>query len=304
MKLLRTGRIRLDGKRSSPGALVRIGQRVEVPAGSVPRRREATTMASAAASGRAPESVRRDPPAPVVLEDRDLLVVAKPAGVVVHGGSGHEESLLDRLIAYAAPSAEFQPALVHRLDRDTSGLLVLARTGLAQRRLAASLRAGAFEKTYLALVRGRPAPPEGEIRAALRKERFPDGLERMAVVPPEPGAGGELPAGALPALTRYRTVRALGPGGPTLLELRPETGRTHQLRVHCAFLGHPIALDPRYGDRAFDREIRQRSGLGRLFLHAARLAFPHPRTGARVALEAPLPPDLAGALARLGMAGT
>src|SRR5439155_21243740 len=133
-------------------------------------------------------------------------------------------------------------------------------------------------------------PPEGEVRAALRKEAGADGRERMAVVPDGPGA--------LPAVTRWRTERRFGDRA-ALLELEPLTGRTHQLRAHLAHVGHPIALDGKYGDPRFNRDVEDASGLRRLFLHASRLALPHPRTGERLEVEAPLAADLGAALEAL-----
>src|SRR5439155_22419049 len=130
----------------------------------------------------------------------------------------------------------------------------------------------------------------GEIRAALRKEAGPDGRERMAIVPEGPGA--------LAALTRWRTERRVGRAA-ALLELEPLTGRTHPLRAHLAHLGHPIALDRKYGDPRFNRDVEDASGLRRLFLHASRLALPHPRTGERLEVEAPLAADLGAALEAL-----
>jgi 23S rRNA pseudouridine955/2504/2580 synthase len=332
MKLIRTGEARVNGARAEAGRKLAIGDVVEVrgvagpgggasgrgrgdrgdrgrPAARDPGEKslwsDSTLGADAninqinrqapaenglrpAAAGARPPSAARLSRA-ILFEDADILVFDKPPGLVSHAGSGHERGAVELLLDYLGRASG--PALVNRLDRDTSGLLVLAKTPLALRRLNATIRRGGLAKGYLALVRGAPAPPEGEVRAALRKERGADGLERMAVVPEGPGA--------LAALTRYRTERRVARGGAALLALEPETGRTHQLRAHLASIGHPIALDRKYGHAAWNREIEARCGLARLFLHAATLAFAHPRTAEPVRFAAPLPPDLARALERL-----
>ncbi|HVY62567.1 MAG TPA: RluA family pseudouridine synthase [Planctomycetota bacterium] len=319
MKLLRTGKVRLNGARVKPDAHVASGDSIDVAdpgLASHPMPHCPSTLTETAhegksgrkpAPGAAREAATRAPRPPrdlarrIVHEDADVLVFDKPPGLVAHVGTGHGGGLVDLLHAHlgVAPDAAFRPALANRLDRDTSGLVLLAKTALALRRLNATIRAGGLEKGYLALVRGAPEPPEGEVRAALRKDRGPDGLERMTVVPD--GAPG-----ALPAATGYRVLRRIAGGvaaaseaGLALVELSPRTGRTHQLRAHLAHLGCPIAGDPRYGDREWNRALEREAGLRRLFLHASRLAFPHPRTGARIAVEAPLAADLAAALDRL-----
>jgi 23S rRNA pseudouridine955/2504/2580 synthase len=298
MRLLRSGKARRNGARARGDARVEAGDVVEVEA-RAPRAAPARAQeAPAAARLSLPdEEVARR----ILYEDADVLVFDKPAGVVAHAGSGHAGGLVDVLGAFLArrggppregAAAGFRPALAQRLDRDTSGATILALSGRALRALAAAIREGALEKTYTALVRGAPRAEAGVVDAALRKEAAAGGKERMAVV--DAGA-----LGALAARTAWRRVEVLGGGAASLLELRPETGRTHQLRAHCAHMGHPIALDPRYGDRAFDAGLRARTGLRRLFLHAARIVFPHPTTGARVEVAAPLPEELARALAVL-----
>ncbi len=299
MKLARTGKLRLNGRRAEAGEKVAAGDVLEVrdaraqpqmssPGTSTARSNSATPQMSP--PGTSAPRPPADLAARIVFEDRDVLLFDKPPGVAAHGGSGHAGGAIDWLVPPAATPGAFRPALVNRLDRDTSGLLILAKSGLALRALNEAVREGRIAKTYVGLVRGAPEPPAGEVVAALRKDRGVDGRERMAVV--DPGAPG-----ALPAVTRYRTLERAG--GASLVELRPATGRTHQLRVHLAHLGHPIALDPRYGDPDFDRDLRERTGLTRLFLHAARIELAHPRTGAPLAIEAPLAADLAAGLARL-----
>jgi len=171
--------------------------------------------------------------------------------------------------------------LVHRLDRETSGVTVLARTAAAARRLAEDFREGRPAKTYLALCARAPAPPEGRIDAPLGKD------------PRHPGRRAVRPDGE-PAATRYRTL-AVGPGGVALVEARPETGRTHQIRVHLAHLGAPILGDARHGGPRMIGEV----AIPRVMLHALRLEVDHPATGTRLVLEAPVPEDLAALRAAL-----
>jgi len=224
---------------------------------------------------------------PIVYHDDALLVVDKPAGVAVHGGSGIDPAttLLARLRADGYLG--WHPA--HRLDAATSGVLVLSRED-ALTDLHAQFLAGGVAKTYLALVQGVLDPAAGHFDAALRRAD-PDGDDagrRKVAVDP---AGD-------PATTNYRT-RIAWPQA-TLVELTPHTGRTHQLRVHCRAAGHPIAGDPRYGNPTFNRLMRRRYGLERLFLHAAALRLRHPANGRHREFRAPLPPALAAVLATLG----
>jgi len=226
---------------------------------------------------------------PILFHDATLLVVDKPAGVPVHGGSriDPDTTLLARL--RAAGHTGWHPA--HRLDAATSGVLVLAREDhLAN--LHGQFLAGAVAKTYLALVQGVLDPAAGRFDAALRR------------ADPDAGDAGRRkvqvdPAGDA-ATTDYRT-RTAWPQ-VTLVELTPHTGRTHQLRVHCRAAGHPIAGDPRYGNPTFNKLMRRRYGLERLFLHAAALRLRHPANGRQREFRAPLPGDLAAVLAALGPA--
>ena len=219
----------------------------------------------------------------IVYEDDDLLVVDKPAGLAVHPSPGHfSHTLVNAVLAHSPQlsgvGGEGRPGIVHRLDKDTSGLIIVAKDDAAHVSLARQLKERQVEKTYVALVEGRVEPPEGLIEAPLG--RHPKRRKQQAVV-----------AGGRDARTRYRLLREVD--GYSLLEVRPETGRTHQIRVHLASIGHPIAGDAVYG------HARGPAGLGRQFLHAERLAFAHPRTGERLELAAPLAPDLARALAGL-----
>ena len=224
-----------------------------------------------------PESI----PLSVVYEDDDLLVVDKPAGLAVHPSAGHRSHTLVNAVLAHCPNlsgigGEGRPGIVHRLDKDTSGLIIVAKHDAAHLSVARQLKERRVEKTYVALVEGRVAPPEGLIDAPIG--RHPRHRKKMAVV----DRGRE-------ARTRYRLIREVA--GRSLLELRPESGRTHQIRVHLASIGHPITGDPLYGRGRPPPLTRQ-------FLHARRLAFRHPATDERLELEAPLAEDLARALAQ------
>ncbi len=215
---------------------------------------------------------------PAVHEDEDVLVVDKPAGLVVHPGSGNWAGTLLNALLHHAPALKHLPraGIVHRLDKETSGLLVVGKTESAQLDLVRQLQARTVRRTYLAIARGRVAG-EGTVDAPIG--RHPVRRTRMAVV-----------AGGKPAVTHDR-VRERRPGH-TLLECDLETGRTHQIRVHLASIGHPLEGDPEYGERGRKRFARQA-------LHAWKLAFRHPRTGRVVQFESPLPADLRALLEEL-----
>ena len=214
----------------------------------------------------------------IAYEDEHLLVVDKGPGVVVHPARGHGEGTLAQLLAASAAGGDPERAgIVHRLDRDTSGLLVISRSERAHRRLQAALRRRQIEREYLTLVQGRPPARSGTIEAPIGRD--PRVRTRMTV-------GG---AHAREARTHFTLERALA--GTSLLRLRLDTGRTHQIRAHLRAIGHPVCGDPEYGTAGV-------LGLTRQFLHAARLAFEHPFTGQRVDVCSPLPADLRDALAR------
>jgi 23S rRNA pseudouridine1911/1915/1917 synthase len=218
----------------------------------------------------------------IVWRDESLLVVDKPAGLVVHPARGHQEGTLSQLLADRGSGGvgggdPDRAGIVHRLDRDTSGLLVVARGEEAHRLLQAALRKRLIEREYLALVEGRPPSRTGTIEAPIG--RHPRIRTRMAV-------GG---VGSREARTHFTLERSLG--RVSLLRLRLDTGRTHQIRVHLQAIGHPVCGDPEYGTPGV-------LGLERQFLHATRLAFPHPLTGAPVEAHSPLPSDLREALER------
>jgi 23S rRNA pseudouridine1911/1915/1917 synthase len=217
-------------------------------------------------------------PFTIAYRDEHLIVVDKGPGVVVHPARGHREQTLAQLLAPQLAGGEPDRAgIVHRLDRDTSGLLVVARSEEALSRLQAALADRLIEREYLALVEGRPPARSGTIEAPVGRD--PRVRTRMAV-------GGANPR---EARTHFVLERALP--GTSLLRLRLETGRTHQIRVHLLAIGHPVAGDPEYGTAGL-------LGLERQFLHATRLAFDHPLTGERIEIVSSLPADLQGALAR------
>jgi 23S rRNA pseudouridine1911/1915/1917 synthase len=213
----------------------------------------------------------------VHLDDR-LAVVDKPAGLVVHPAPGvRGPTLVDLLAGILGGGEAERPGIVHRLDKDTSGLLVVARDAEAHRRLAAVVKARELRRAYLALVEGRPRSRSGTIDAPLGRDYR---------APAKRAIGGR---GRRQAVTRFTVLDALPDAA--LLEVLLETGRTHQIRVHLAAIGHPVAGDPRYGRPGG-------FGLARQFLHSARLGFRHPFTGAELDLHSPLPADLEAALAR------
>jgi 23S rRNA pseudouridine1911/1915/1917 synthase len=220
-----------------------------------------------------------DVPYKIVFEDEHLLVVDKPAGVVVHPARGHATGTLSQALAgrvTGGPVPE-RAGIVHRLDRDTSGLLVVARSEAVHRALQALIRSRALEREYLALVEGRPPARSGTIDAPLGRDRRV--RTKMSSDTDDPRE----------ARTHFVVEQALPTS--TLLRVRLETGRTHQIRAHLLAIGHPVAGDPVYGTPGL-------FGLERQFLHAARLAFAHPVTGEPVDVSSPLPEDLAAALAQ------
>ncbi len=225
----------------------------------------------------------------VVYEDADVVVVDKPVGLVVHPGAGNPDGtlvngLLARFPEIASVGAPPRPGIVHRLDAGTSGLLVVARTAPAYDALVAALAARVVERTYLTLVWGHPEATSGVIDAPIGRD--PRDPMRMAVV-----AAGKA------ARTRFDVVERFDDPLTTLLRCRLETGRTHQIRVHLEATGHPVVGDATYGG------ARSRIVLGRPFLHAARLAFDHPRTGEHLVFESALPADLRVVMDRLSASG-
>ena len=234
-----------------------------------------------------PPSLEPEPiPLSVLLEDADLIVVDKPAGLVVHPAPGHPRGTLVNALLHhcrdlAGIGGVLRPGIVHRLDRGTSGVLVAAKSDAAHVRLAEQFRAHTVERVYLALVRGVPSAAGGSSERAIG--RHPRDRKRMAVQ----ARGGRA------ASTRWSVLRRFPRSGATLFEVRPASGRTHQIRVHLAAAGLPIVGDPVYG------RGQPKLGLGRPALHASVLGFEHPRSGERLRFEAPLPADLAAALEQL-----
>ena len=273
--LIGAGAVRVDGVAVAKGSqLLEAGQRLE---------------ATLAASD--PDALAAEPDVvfDVVVEDPAFLVVDKPAGLVVHPGAGQRTGTLAAGLLARYPglatlgaldgAAPHRPGIVHRLDKGTSGLLVVARTPEAYASLSAQLKARSMERRYVALVEGDVADETGVVDAPIgRSQRTPT---KMAVR-----------AGGRPARTAYRVLEHREPPPRTLLELRLESGRTHQIRVHLAAIGRPVVNDPRYGQH---REPRLAQG--RVFLHAASLGFDHPVSGERVLVTSPLPADLAALLA-------
>jgi 23S rRNA pseudouridine1911/1915/1917 synthase len=235
----------------------------------------------------------QDIPFPILYEDADLIVLDKPAGLVVHPAPGNEEgTLVNALLAHCGEQFtgignERRPGIVHRLDKDTSGIMVVAKTQLANNALTAAFAARELDRAYLALVWGLPNPLDGDIEGDIGRDKRD--RKRMAVV----GRNGK------PALTHYRTLRTWGTG-LALLECRLATGRTHQIRVHLASRGHPVVGDPLYlrripaAARTLPEPIRGRLlDFPRQALHAARLGFAHPRTGAALSFATDPPLDMA-----------
>jgi 23S rRNA pseudouridine1911/1915/1917 synthase len=269
-RLIRQGLVSLDGRAARPSTLVEPGMRVTVQLPSPPT------------PGIAPEPIALD----IVYEDDDLLVVDKPAGMVVHPAAGHPSgTLVNALLAHCpalSVGEQGRPGIVHRLDRDTSGLIVVAKTTRALEHLRRQFKSRQVQKTYLALVHGHPPAAEGVIEAPVGRD--PHHRQRMAVL-----------AGGRPARTHFRRLAELG--DHCLVSLRLETGRTHQIRVHLAWLGIPVVGDRIYGER------RNELGAPRQLLHAWRLSFDRPGGRGTIELTAPLPADLQGILSRLGWQG-
>ncbi len=274
-KLLRSGQVRIDGGRAKTDTRVEPGQVVRIPPLDVDKKGPDENLTG--------HSIRNQGDADVLQkmllhEDDKVFVLNKPAGLAVQGGSGVTRNVDDMLEAWRNKKGE-KPRLVHRLDRDTSGVLVIARTRLAAMKLAEAFRARETEKTYWALVKGVPPKREDKISTWLIKEQTPDG-DRMRIA-----KHGE--KGADHAVSFYRIVEQAAQA-LTWLEMQPYTGRTHQLRVHAAFLGCPIIGDPKYFEADTNWEFP--GGIqNRLHLHARRIRIPHPDKGV-IDVTAPMPP--------------
>jgi len=265
-RLIADGRVLVDGAQARKGVRVRGGETIAVAEEPAEVVADATPTPTAAAAEFA-----------VAYEDEHLLVIDKPAGVVVHPARGHREGTLAQALAGRAAGGEdaWRAGIVHRLDRDTSGLLVVAKRDVVHRILKAALAAREIRREYLALVEGRPPSRSGTIEAPIGRDRRH--RTRMST-------DGDAPK---PAITHFEIERSLPQA--TLLRVRLQTGRTHQIRVHLQAIGHPVCGDKDYGHEGL-------YDLKRQFLHATRLAFAHPVTGAEIDVESPLPEDLLAAL--------
>ena len=265
-RLLRRGEVRVNSGRIKPTYRIQSGDEVRIP----------PVRVSEKDSGQPQQGLVARVEQAIIYEDDRLLVLDKPAGVAVHGGSGVSHGVIEALRA-ARPKAPFLE-LVHRLDRDTSGCLVVAKKRSALRNLHALLREGGMEKRYLALVGGAWQGGAQTVQAPLRKNLLKGG-ERMVRVDPE----------GKPSRTLFRPLSNYP--GATLVEVLLDTGRTHQIRVHGVHIGHPLAGDEKYGDAEFNQAMRA-LGLRRLFLHAQSLSFTEPGREQEVHVSAPLSADL------------
>ena len=266
-RLIDEGLVSVNGRQAKPSEGVTAGLSVNV------------TIPPPETIELAPEAI----PLTIIYQDGDILVLDKPARLTVHPAPGHPSGTLVNALLAACPdlrgiAGSLRPGIVHRLDKDTSGLMVVAKNDRAQRALQGQLKEREVRKIYLALVKGVPAPREGTIEAPIG--RHPKNRKKMAMV-----------ADGRESTTRYRVREEIAGGKYSLLEVEPVTGRTHQIRVHLAAIGHPVVGDATYG--------RSSESIGRQFLHAHKLAFAMPLGGRTVEFVSPLPADLREALSRL-----
>src|ERR1051326_6777307 len=278
-RLIEDGRVSIDGDVvTKPSLRVSAGQRVDV---------DVPPPAPAAAAS-------QNLPLTILFEDDDLVVVDKPAGLVVHPAAGHNDGTLVNALLFhvrdlSGVGGELRPGIVHRLDKDTSGVIVIAKNDEAHRALSAAWNTDKVRKEYVALVYGAPDPPRGTIDAPIARD--PRDRKRMAVV-----------ASGRRAITDYETIERLR--YVSLLRCRLRTGRTHQIRVHMKKLGHPIVGDPVYSGPQWrgipDKKVQKLlSSIERQMLHAERITFAHPRSRVEVTFAAPLPEDFARVLEHL-----
>ncbi len=268
-QLITNGSALVNGRKSKPGYMLRDGDEIQI-----------SSIATAADAVRArPTAMHLD----IVYEDQDLLVVNKPAGMVVHPALGHyDDTLVNALLAYLPALQEsddsMRPGIVHRLDKDTSGLIMVAKNARALAALLEQMQRHAIIKRYLALVDGNVALDQGSIDAPIGRD--PRHRQQMAITA----------VGSREARTHFRVLERYA--RHTLLLLQLETGRTHQIRLHLKAIGNPVMGDPVYGSG----NVFKRAPLHRQFLHASQLSFTHPFTGETIELEAPLPADLQAVL--------
>jgi 23S rRNA pseudouridine1911/1915/1917 synthase len=278
-RLIDDGRVAVDGRIvTKPSLRVSAGQHVDV---DVPPPTAAT-------------AVSQDLPLTILFEDDDLVVIDKPAGLVVHPAAGHSDGTLVNALLFhvrdlSGVGGELRPGIVHRLDKDTSGVMVIAKNDEAHRALTAAWNSDRVRKEYLALVYGTPAPARGTIDAPIGRD--PRDRKRMAVV-----------AGGRAAITEFEVIEPLR--YVSLVRCRLRSGRTHQIRVHMKHIGHPIVGDPLYSGPQWrgipDKKVQKTiTSLQRQALHAARITIPNPRSGAPMTFEAALPADLAALLSGL-----
>ena len=270
-RVIRKGEVRVNGKRAKPDTRLQASDIVRVPP---------VKTGAAAPPRRAPDALVSGVSHAIVYEDAQLLVIDKPAGVAVHGGSGVSFGVIEALRA-ARPQEDLE--LVHRLDRDTSGLLLVSRKPAALRTLHALLREGRVEKRYLALVKGKWELGAKRIDVPLRTD-IRVGGERTV----------KAHASGKDAVSHFKPVQFFGKRA-SLVEVALETGRTHQIRVHAAHAGYPLAGDEKYGDAEFNEKMKL-AGLTRMFLHAHQLSFVWPETGVEFSASTPLPADLAAVI--------
>lgn len=283
-KMLRTRKVRVNGARGRAEQVLAQGDQVVI------RGDEERLLARREAGAAAPARVTFR----VLHEDEQVLAVDKPAGLPAHPGTGIagptlvEEARAHLAVPADLPPTEFRPSPAHRLDRDTSGVVLVAKTRKAMARLTEIFTSGeGVHKVYLCVAKGKMPRPEGVIDIPLSEhEQTGRSKARRGVNMQE-------------AVTRYRVLAAIKEA--SLLELRLETGRTHQIRRHLQAVGHPVAGDRRYGDFPFNRLAKARWGLSRMFLHAWKLTLPHPAGGGPLRLEAPLPVELGEALGRMNL---
>ena len=281
-KLLRTGQVRVDGGRAKASTRLAAGQTVRIPPLPDTRPPPAPAQAVSKADRTFLASI-------TLYEDDDLLVLNKPSGIAVQGGTKTTHHV-DRLLEGLGDGPETRPRLVHRLDRDTTGVLVIAKRRAIAAKLGRAFQTRSVRKIYWALVHGVPKPPQGKIDAALVKAGGPDG-DRV-----RKARAGEQDI-AQSAVTHYAVVDRAGQK-VAFVSLKPVTGRQHQLRAHMAIIGHPILGDGKYqGDKNLPEGIPNR-----LYLHARRISFPHPSGEGIVDITAPLPEHMAKAFALLGFA--
>ncbi|SIR51028.1 ribosomal large subunit pseudouridine synthase C [Aromatoleum tolulyticum] len=264
-RILRSGEVRVNGGRVGPTYRLALGDEVRIPPVRV-------------AESNTPAVVPAGKALPVVYEDDALMVVDKPSGKAVHGGSGVSFGVIEQLRSQRPEARMLE--LAHRIDRETSGLLIIAKKRSALTALHDMMREGRVEKCYLTLVPGRWANPLQHVKEPLFKYLTPEGERRVRV-----SADGKQAHSVVRLVKRWQRF--------SLLEVELKTGRTHQIRVHLAHLGFPLCGDDKYGDFPLNKALEQ-EGLRRMFLHAAHLSFVHPLTGEPIVLQSPLPDELQG----------